>query len=607
MITPKTLKDKINFQRLNVSSCIELALIAPVRYENLNLYKFPKPNEVNVVEIDIQKAEKNSKFLKIYVKAWGKDMEVIIFNPTSFHFSNFRAQNRLFVQARVEYAFGKLRLLQPKIIHEIGKIIPVYKTVIAQRSMMSLMSEYLSVKNLEEEGLPRVYAKALYDLHNPLQANYDDALKNALKALKFGEIYLFLKRLSSKKQYFKASALLKGDERDFIKNLPFSLTGEQQKAVADIKNDFLKPIAARRVIMGDVGSGKTVVIFAAVMMAMPKCSILMVPTTILAKQIFNEAKRLLPSHVKCILITSGDKDVCLKGFDFIIGTHALLHRRLPKCDLVMIDEQHRFGTAQRDAIHKLVSEGKEHPHFLQFSATPIPRTMSLIHSSLVNYSFIKQTPYKRDIDTYIIGKGDFGKMLWHIENEIKEGRQAIIIYPLIEESEAYKYQSIDEGRAFWEKRYENVYVTHGKDKNKELILEEFSKNGSILLATTMVEVGISLPKLSTVVIVGAEHLGLATLHQLRGRVSRNGLRGYCYLYTHILKSERLLEFANTKSGFDIAELDLKYRQSGDLLNGIFQHGAQFKWFSLKDDKDIVLEVQKRIMQSQKLSASTFLK
>ncbi|MDR1285456.1 MAG: ATP-dependent DNA helicase RecG [Campylobacteraceae bacterium] len=594
MITPKTPKDKINFQKLNVSSYIELALIAPTRYEDLNICKFPKVNELNVVEISIDKVQRHPKFLKIYAKAWDKNVEIIIFNPTNFHFSNFKPTNKLFVQARAEYAFGKFQLLQPKITYEINRILPVYKTTIAQKSMAALINEYLHVKNLEDEGLPKVYAKALYDLHNPLHVDYDIALKNALKALKFGEIYLFLKRLSHKKQHFTASVILSGDERDFVKNLPFSLTNEQKKAIEDIKSDLSKHIAARRVIMGDVGSGKTVVIFAAVMMAMPKRSVLMAPTTILAKQIFNEAKRLLPSHVRSVLVTSGDKDICFKEADFIIGTHVLLYRELPKCDLVMIDEQHRFGTAQRDVVHKMVSEGKEHPHFLQFSATPIPRTMSLIHSSIVNYSFIKQTPYKRDIDTYIIGKKDFGKMLWHIENEIKEGRQTIIIYPLVEESEAYKYQSIDEGREFWEKRYENVYITHGKDKNKELVLEEFNEKGSILLATTVVEVGISLPKLSTIVIVGAEHLGLSTLHQLRGRVSRNGLKGYCYLYTNILKNERLLEFANTKNGFDIAELDLKYRQSGDLLGGILQHGVQFRWFSLKDDKDILLEAQKLI-------------
>ncbi|MDR3178178.1 MAG: ATP-dependent DNA helicase RecG [Campylobacteraceae bacterium] len=594
MITPKNHKDKAEFQKLNVSSYMELALIAPARYEDFNLYKSPKPNELNVVEICIDRVEKNSKFLKLHAKAWDRSVEVIIFNPSNFHFVNFKAANKFFVQTRVEYAFGKLRLLQPKIVNEVGKILPIYKTAIAQKSMMGLIKEYLRARDLEEEGLPKIYAKTLYDLHNPSSANYDDALKNALKALKFGEIYIFLKRLNSKKQHFKASALLNGDERDFVKKLPFSLTDEQKKAIADIKSDLSKPLAARRVIMGDVGSGKTVVIFAAVMIALPKRSVLMVPTTILAKQIFDEARRLLPSHVKSVLITSGDKDVDLQNADFIIGTHVLLYTKLPKCDLVMIDEQHRFGTAQRDAIHKMVSESKEHPHFLQFSATPIPRTMSLIHSSLVSYSFIKQTPYKKDIDTYIIGKNDFGKMLGHIENEIKEGRQSIIIYPLVEESEAYNYQSIDEGRAFWEKRYKDVYVTHGKDKNKEAVLEEFNKSGSILLATTVVEVGISLPKLSTIIIVGAEHLGLATLHQLRGRVSRNGLKGYCYLYTNTLKNERLLEFANTKNGFDIAEIDLKYRQSGDLLSGILQHGAQFKWFSIKDDKAILLEVKKSL-------------
>jgi ATP-dependent DNA helicase RecG len=296
------------------------------------------------------------------------------------------------------------------------------------------------------------------------------------------------------------------------------------------------------------------------------------------------------------LVESGEKNTRLDEADFIIGTHALLYRELPKCDLVMIDEQHRFGTAQRDAIHKMVSEGKTHPHFLQFSATPIPRTMSLIHSSLVKYSFIKETPFKKDIETYIIDKKGFGRMLSYIENEMKEGRQIAVIYPLVEESELLAYQSIDEGRAFWEKRYDGVFVTHGRDKDKERILEEFAKNGNILLATTVVEVGISLPKLSIIVIVGAERLGLATLHQLRGRVSRAGLKGYCYLYTNQPNSARLNEFADTVSGFDIAELDLKYRQSGDVLSGVLQHGAQFKWFSLSEDGDILRSVLSYIKQ-----------
>ncbi|MDR3345601.1 MAG: ATP-dependent DNA helicase RecG [Campylobacteraceae bacterium] len=593
MITPQNPKDKASLAKIGAFSGVELALIAPVRYDDLTICATPKINELNTVEIVVQSVKTHPRFFKASAIAWGVEVEIIIFNPTAFHFTTFKSGARFFVRAKLERNFGATQLVQPKIVAETGKIVPVYKTTLAQKTVARLMGEYLKLDDLIDEGMPQVLAQKLFALHEPKAGvSFDNALKEAMYALKFAEIYIFLKKLSSKKQFFKASAKLDGDERAFVKSLPFALTSDQRKAIEDIKNDFLKDNAARRVIMGDVGSGKTVVILASVMMAYPKRSVLMAPTTILAMQIFNESKRLLPPHVKVVLVESGDKKPNLTEADFIIGTHALLYRELPKCDLVMIDEQHRFGTAQRDGVHKLVSDGTAHPHFLQFSATPIPRTMSLIHSSLVNYSFIKEMPFVKNISTFIIGKSGFGKMLGHIENEIKHGRQTIVIYPLVEESEAYNYQSIDEGRAFWEKRYKDVYVTHGKDKNKEQILEEFDKKGSILLATTVVEVGISLPKLSTIVIVGAEHLGLATLHQLRGRVSRVGLEGYCYLYTNNVKNERLSEFANTKSGFDIAELDLNYRQSGDVLSGILQHGVQFKWFSLKDDKKVLLEAQK---------------
>jgi len=156
------------------------------------------------------------------------------------------------------------------------------------------------------------------------------------------------------------------------------------------------------------------------------------------------------------------------------------------------------------------------------------------------------------------------------------------------------YQSIDEARGFWESRFENVYVTHGKDKEKEKVLYEFRQKGDILLATTVVEVGISLPELTTVIIVGAERLGLSTLHQLRGRVSRTGLKGYCYLYTNVKESKRLESFSTTSSGFDIAKLDLEYRKSGDMLSGEHQSGQSFKYVDMAQDEAVILEVQNYI-------------
>ena len=343
-------------------------------------------------------------------------------------------------------------------------------------------------------------------------------------------------------------------------------------------------------IVGDVGSGETMVILASAFMIAKQKSILMAPTTILANQLYDEAIKFLP-FLKIILVTNKTKKIDLYEYDFIIGTHAVLYRDLPKVGLVMVDEQHRFGTMQRNKLEKLVSDGEIKPHFLQFSATPIPRTQAMIETAHIDVSLITSTPFKKDITSKVIHKSDFKDLLLHIENELEKQNQVLLVYPLVEQSEMINYQSIDEARSFWEKKFKNVYVTHGKDKEKEAVLQEFSQKGNILIATTVVEVGISLPKLSTVIIVGAERLGLSTLHQLRGRVSRTGLKGYCFLYTNQDTSHRLDMFCKTTSGFDIANLDLKYRKGGDLLRGSNQSGAQFKWIDLAQDLEIVKKVK----------------
>ena len=407
-----------------------------------------------------------------------------------------------------------------------------------------------------------------------------------------------MKQLSGKRRYFKSFVHVDNDYKKWASTLPFKLTKEQVDTIEDIKADFSKDVSARRMVVGDVGSGKTMVILASAVMMMPNRSILMAPTTILANQLFEEAKKFLP-HVKTTLVTNKSKDIDLSEFDFIIGTHALLYRELPKAGLVMVDEQHRFGTQQRNLLEKLVSsaevETQIKPHFLQFSATPIPRTQAMIETAHIDVSLITSTPFKKDISSKVIHKSDFQDLLLHVENEIAQNNQVLLVYPLVEHSEVLEYQSIEEARGYWEKNFKNVYVTHGKDKEKEEVLNEFAKNGDILIATTVVEVGISLPRLSTVVIVGAERLGLSTLHQLRGRVSRTGLKGYCYLYTNQTCSERLDKFVETSSGFDIANLDLKFRKSGDLLKGSNQSGKQFKWVDLAEDEEIVKSVKKDLV------------
>jgi len=570
---------------------LDLALTLPSSYENNFISKEPLVGIDNVLDATVFSMTNAGRFLKLrlFSHNFNKELNAIIFHPKPFHKKIFAVESRIFIRGKLEYNFNTYSIIQPKIIKEINTINVKYKN----KTIKNLVQKYLTVQNLLQSGLDQNKAEILYLFHNPdisflNKFKKDGYSPEELNVLKYVEIYNYLKKLSKKKRVYEASCSLNGNIKEFISSLPFKLTDDQTKTILDIKKDLSSKNAAKRVIMGDVGCGKTIVILSSVVMAYPKKSLLMAPTSLLALQIYEEAKKFLPKSLKICFISAKSKEEELDKYDFIIGTHALLYRKLPKCELVMIDEQHRFGVKQREFIKNVIIKDKnKRAHFLQFSATPIPRTMAMINSQLVDYSFIKQMPFPKNITTKIIGKDEFKQLLSHINKEIKQKHQIIIIYPLVEESEVIEYQSIKEAKEYWLKRYENVYVTFGKDKEKENILEEFRENGNILISTTVVEVGISLPKLSTVVIVGAERLGFASLHQIRGRVSRTGLKGYCFLYTNQKSSKRLKEFAKTSSGFDIAELDLKFRQSGDIIDGTMQSGQLFKWVDLSKDESII--------------------
>ena len=418
-----------------------------------------------------------------------------------------------------------------------------------------------------------------------------------VEVLKFVEAYNHLKKLRGKRIDFKAMEALNGPIDAFINHLPFTLTAEQQQVIAQIRSDLGNAKrAARRMVVGDVGSGKTMVILAAAMTALPHRSILMAPTSLLALQLYEEAQKHLPKEVKIALVMQGHDTGDYREADFIIGTHALLYKEdLPKAPLVMVDEQHRFGTKQRQILEALMDTDKDvRPHYIQFSATPIPRTQAMMESELIDVSLITTTPFEREVSTKVIGRPDFPALLEHIQDEIAQNHQVLIVYPLVEESTEIPYQSLEESRGFWEERFEHVYVTHGKDKEKEEVLLSFRQNGTILLATTVVEVGISLPKLTLIVIVGAERLGLATLHQLRGRVGRNGLQSWCYLFSNKPQNERLQKFCDTTNGFDIAKLDLKFRNSGDIIDGTIQSGQKFRWLDMAEDENVITRAKNRL-------------
>ena len=584
------------FQKLKIISLLDLALLTPSSYSSYILSTELKEGEVQTFEAIVKESSLiNGKLRVVFdLPKLNRELSSIFFRVTPYHHKLFVVGSHHYIQGRVTSFRGELQMSQPKSIKRVGEIIPKYSTAIKQSSMRALIEYYITEQNLCQEGLDSREVGALMRLHYPKKnKDIEDIDKDAMK---FIEAFNHMKKLKGKRKDFPAIDRLDGDIGEFVSNLPFRLTKEQQIVIDEIQRDLNQKVkATKRLVIGDVGSGKTMIILASAMISYPHKSILMAPTSLLAIQIYEEAIKYLPKNIKVALVKQGKSEGDYSSADFIIGTHALLYKDdMPQASLVMIDEQHRFGTKQRAFLEQMMAKGDKKPHFLQFSATPIPRTQAMMESELIDVSLITSTPFQKDITTKVISKEDFAGLLGNIKSEIAQNHQVLIVYPLVEESSEIPYQSIDEGRGFWESRFENVFVTHGKDKNKDEVLLEFREKGDILLATTVVEVGISLPRLTIVVIVGAERLGLATLHQLRGRVGRLGLKSWCYLFTNNPKNSRLHSFAQTMSGFEIARLDLKFRKSGDILDGTIQSGLQFKWLDLAEDEEIISVAKSRL-------------
>ena len=594
------------FKKLKIYSLLDLALIIPTSYNDTTLSTTLELGKVHTLEAKVTDSSIYSGKLRVTFNLTqsGRRLSSTFFRVTPYHHKLFEVGSSHVIQGKLEEYNGYLQMSQPKSVKQIGKITPKYKTVLKESEIASLMEVYVTEQNLFNEGLDSKEVATLMHIHFPksMEEIYSEGKFKTefIEILKFVEAFNHIKKLRGKRTDFPAIRALTGDIEPFVNNLPFTLTHEQQEVIAQIKIDLsIEDKAAKRMVVGDVGSGKTMVILASVMIAFPHKSILMAPTSLLALQLYEEACKHLPKSVNIALVMQGKDKGDYSQADFIIGTHALLYKDdLPQASLVMVDEQHRFGTKQRQSLETLVSQESDSeqkkPHFLQFSATPIPRTQAMMQSELLDVSLITTTPFDREVLTQTISKPDFPNLLNHIKEEISQKHQVLIIYPLVEESTEIPYQSLEESRGFWESKFDNVYVTHGKDKQKEEVLLEFREKGNILLATTVVEVGISLPKLTLIVIVGAERLGLATLHQLRGRVGRNGLKSWCYLYSNSTENFRLEQFTKTTNGFDIAKLDLKFRDSGDILDGTIQSGQKFKWLDMGEDEEIVAYAKLRI-------------
>ncbi|MBR7118276.1 MAG: ATP-dependent DNA helicase RecG [Helicobacteraceae bacterium] len=592
--------------KIGINNLFEAILYTPKSYTNTTILKSLNKYSINegATKIIINSKARFGKTLKFqaYMLDLNENLEITIFNPKPYHNKIFIQDKEMYIFGKFEYKYGIWSIIQPRITTNINQVIMNFATT-KMRDLNNIFREIISKENLNTLNFDDRITESIFSIFHPEsnmsylnEFNKNNGLFGRyLEAIKFVEIYYYMQSLRKKRHYFEATSTLNGDYKSFVESLPFSLTNGQEKCIDYLSKKLDSKIATRCVVMGDVGCGKTIVILSCVMMAYPKKSILLAPTTILASQIYNEAIKFLPKNVSVGLAIKDNKIV---DCDFLIGTHSLLYKNISSFSLFMTDEQHRFGTNQRMTIEKMLEIDGKKPHSIQFSATPIPRTMALIESNIVDFCTIKDLPFKKDITSKIITKDDFSALITHIKEEIKNHMQIAIIYPLVEQSDTIAYQSIEEGLPFWQKNFKGVYSTHGKDKNKEEIIDAFRDNGDILIATTLFEVGISLPRLSTIIIVGAERLGFATLHQLRGRVSRNGAKGFCFLYTNDPKRARLNDFIKTTNGFEIAELDLKYRNSGDILKGIRQSGMQFRYFDIAIDKEIANNAKNVLLKNE---------
>ncbi len=451
---------------------------------------------------------------------------------------------------------------------------------------------------------------AVNKIHNP--KNEDD-VKSALIKLKYEELFEFMfkinymKEINKKKNEGYVRSVDLESVNDFIRGLPFELTKDQNKAINDIYEDMTSNKRMNRMLEGDVGSGKTIVSIVAsyINYLASHQTALMAPTEVLAYQHYENIKSILSNTKMRVALLVGsmkkkEKDEIVEGLqtgkiDLIIGTHALLSENVVFKDLrlVITDEQHRFGVNQRA---NLKSKGIL-PDILYMSATPIPRTFALTIYGDMDISYIKTKPKgRKDIKTIIKSPKEIVSVYEMMKDEIDKGHQVYIVSPIIEESEVVDLTTVNEIKRNIELYFKGKVksaIMHGKlsKSDKDKIMEDFKNNKTnILISTTVIEVGIDVKNATLMVIYDAEMFGLATLHQLRGRVGRNEFDSTCVLIGSE-DNERLKVLTESNDGFYITEKDYEMRGEGDLF-GVKQSGdMEFKVADLHKDMKILLQAK----------------
>lgn len=618
-------------KELGIHTFQDLINLFPNRYlDKTQYFKIanlqPTNAEVQIVgkitHIKTVQQNRGKRLVATFVDDTGT-MELVWFRGHKWIRENLKINVPYVVFGKTNYYNGSFSMPHPEmeLLEKHEKSIrsgmqPVYPSTekltnsgITNRVINSLMQQlFLDAKNRFSETLSKPLLEtlklipkneALFNIHFPKN---QVALARAQYRLKFEELFFIQLQLIRKNLLHKSK--IKGYPFSKIgplfttfynEHLPFDLTGAQKRVIKEIRNDLGSNAQMNRLLQGDVGSGKTIVALMSMLIALDNGfqACLMAPTEILSVQHYNSLIKLCkPLNTKIEILTGSTNTSKRKkiheslengSLKILIGTHALLEDKVKfkNLGLAIIDEQHRFGVAQRS---KLWHKNKYPPHVLVMTATPIPRTLAMsVYGDLDNSVIDELPPGRKDIKTVHRFDANRLKVFRFIKEEISKGRQVYVVYPLIQESEALDYKDLMDGyesisRAFPMPEYQ-ISIVHGKMKpaDKEFEMDRFVRGETqIMVATTVIEVGVNVPNASVMVIESAERFGLSQLHQLRGRVGRGAEQSYCILMTsHKLSADartRLETMVQTSDGFEIAEVDLKLRGPGDLM-GTQQSGV----------------------------------
>ncbi|UBB90333.1 ATP-dependent DNA helicase RecG [Candidatus Kaistella beijingensis] len=629
---------------LGISTVEDLLTFYPLRYiDKSKIHKIGALQEEPDAEIqlkgkitDIQEIGygKGQKRMTAKLRDETGTLELVWFRYSKWMKEQIPLNQEIFIFGKVNLFNGNFSMPHPEIEMDekkalSGTLLPIYpgseklaKRGINNKFFQNTLSEIVrNLPSLIEENLPDSLMKnlkligripAFYNIHFPKDLNH---FEHANRRIKFEEAFFFQLGYGLKKQHQKTSVVgnpfpkVGENFKNFYENnIPFELTNAQKRVLKEIRTDMKKPIQMNRLLQGDVGSGKTMVALLSMLIAMDNGfqSCMMAPTEILAQQHFNGISELLEhTNIKVRLLTGSTKtserkiihEELLSGeLSILVGTHAVLEDivQFKNLGLAIIDEQHRFGVAQRA---KLWAKNKIPPHILVMTATPIPRTLAMSFYSDLDVSIIDEMPVgRKPIITAHRREKDRLSVFRFAKEEIDKGRQIYFVYPLIEESETLDYKNLMENFDHILEFYSeyNVTMLHGRMRpdEKEANMKYFaSGKAQIMVATTVIEVGVNVPNASVMIIESAERFGLSQLHQLRGRVGRGAEQSYCILLTSDKLSKesrtRIKTMTETNDGFKISEVDMQLRGPGDIL-GTQQSGVvDFKKLDLVADGNII--------------------